>query len=244
MSHSTGRQRPPARMRSPARRPTPPRAAPSRSPQTLMPEAYTSEEFFALERERVFASSWVAVGCSAQLREPGDVLVAEVAGRSIFVVRKQDGRCARSTTCAATAARGCSLRRVSRQALHPLPVPQLGLRPRRTLRRHAAVHRLGHPGRPAGRLRHGRRRRVRPRRLRAAAVARRHVGAARVRQPRRRPRAAVRATSATCPRGPPATASTSGRSPAPRSTRSRPTTSSSPRTSWSTTTCPGCIPGW
>jgi choline monooxygenase len=58
---------------------------------TLSPEAYTSDEFFGVERERVFGSSWVAVGCSARLREPGDVLVAEVAGRSIFVVRKQDG---------------------------------------------------------------------------------------------------------------------------------------------------------
>jgi choline monooxygenase len=58
---------------------------------TLLPDAYTSEEFFALERERVFGQGWVAVGCSAQLREPGDVLVAEVAGRSIFVVRKKDG---------------------------------------------------------------------------------------------------------------------------------------------------------
>jgi choline monooxygenase len=59
--------------------------------ETLLPEAYTSEEFFALERVRVFASGWVAVGCSARLRAPGDVLVAEVGGRSIFVVRKQDG---------------------------------------------------------------------------------------------------------------------------------------------------------
>src|SRR3954453_7089964 len=59
--------------------------------ETLLPEAYTSEAFFALERDRVFGSSWVAAGCTAQLREPGDVLVAEVAGRSIFVVRKQDG---------------------------------------------------------------------------------------------------------------------------------------------------------
>jgi choline monooxygenase len=59
--------------------------------ETLLPEAYTSEAFFALERERVFGSSWVAVGCSARLREPGDVLVTEVAGRSVFVVRKQDG---------------------------------------------------------------------------------------------------------------------------------------------------------
>jgi choline monooxygenase len=59
--------------------------------QTLLPEAYTSDAFFAVERERVFASSWVVAGCSAQLREPGDVLVADVAGRSVFVVRKQDG---------------------------------------------------------------------------------------------------------------------------------------------------------
>jgi choline monooxygenase len=57
---------------------------------TLVPDAYTSGEFFALERERVFGTSWVAVGCSAQLREPGDVLVAEVAGRSVFVVRQKD----------------------------------------------------------------------------------------------------------------------------------------------------------
>ena len=70
--------------------------APTRRPvslaETLLPEAYTSDAFFAIERERVFASSWVAVGCSAQLRQPGDVLVAEVAGRSIFVVRTHDGR--------------------------------------------------------------------------------------------------------------------------------------------------------
>jgi choline monooxygenase len=57
---------------------------------TLVPDAYTSDEFFALERERVFGTSWVAVGCSAPLREPGDVLVAEVAGRSVFVVRQKD----------------------------------------------------------------------------------------------------------------------------------------------------------
>jgi phenylpropionate dioxygenase-like ring-hydroxylating dioxygenase large terminal subunit len=59
--------------------------------ETLLPEAYTSETFFAVERERVFGSTWVAVGCSAQLRDAGDVLVTDVAGRSIFVVRKQDG---------------------------------------------------------------------------------------------------------------------------------------------------------
>ena len=59
--------------------------------ETLVPDAYTSDEFFALERERVFASAWVPVGCSAALRDPGDVLVTEAAGRSLFVVRKHDG---------------------------------------------------------------------------------------------------------------------------------------------------------
>jgi phenylpropionate dioxygenase-like ring-hydroxylating dioxygenase large terminal subunit len=59
--------------------------------ETLLPEAYTSDAFFALERERVFASAWIAVGCSAELREVGDVLVTEAAGRSLFVVRKEGG---------------------------------------------------------------------------------------------------------------------------------------------------------
>jgi choline monooxygenase len=59
--------------------------------RTLIPQAYTSDEFFELERERVFNTSWVAVGCVDQLREPGDVLVADVGGRSIFVVRTRAG---------------------------------------------------------------------------------------------------------------------------------------------------------
>jgi choline monooxygenase len=59
--------------------------------QTLLPEAYTSDAFFAIERERVFGRSWVAAGCSAQLREAGDALVTDVAGRSIFVIRTQAG---------------------------------------------------------------------------------------------------------------------------------------------------------
>ncbi|MFC5949541.1 aromatic ring-hydroxylating dioxygenase subunit alpha [Pseudonocardia lutea] len=59
---------------------------------TLPPDAYTSPEFFALEREKVFASSWVAVGCTAELDRPGACLVAEVAGRSIIVTRNREGR--------------------------------------------------------------------------------------------------------------------------------------------------------
>jgi choline monooxygenase len=66
--------------------------APVWAATTLIPDAYTSEEFFAIERERVFAASWVAVGCTEQVREPGDAIVTDVAGRSVIVVRGRDGQ--------------------------------------------------------------------------------------------------------------------------------------------------------
>jgi choline monooxygenase len=58
---------------------------------TLIPDAYTSHEFFALEQERVFATSWVAVGTTDQVREPGQVILTEVAGRPIIVTRNRAG---------------------------------------------------------------------------------------------------------------------------------------------------------
>ncbi|MCE3551474.1 aromatic ring-hydroxylating dioxygenase subunit alpha [Pseudonocardia sp. RS11V-5] len=61
------------------------------SASTLIPDAYTSPEFFALEQEKVLASSWVAVGCTADLDRSGACLVAEVAGRSVIVTRNRAG---------------------------------------------------------------------------------------------------------------------------------------------------------
>lgn len=58
---------------------------------TLIPDAYTSPEFFELERERVFASSWVAVGTTDQVENPGQVILADVAGRSLIVTRNSEG---------------------------------------------------------------------------------------------------------------------------------------------------------
>jgi len=57
---------------------------------TLIPDAYTSENFFALEQEKIFVKSWVAVGCLPQVSKQGDILVAEVAGRSILVIRNKE----------------------------------------------------------------------------------------------------------------------------------------------------------
>ncbi len=58
---------------------------------TLIPDAYTSPDFYELERERIFATSWVAAGCTSELAEPGDALVVEVGGSSVIVVRGPDG---------------------------------------------------------------------------------------------------------------------------------------------------------
>ncbi len=59
---------------------------------TLIPDAYTAADFFALEQEKIFATSWVAVGCLQQVQNPGDILVTEVAGRSILVMRDKTGK--------------------------------------------------------------------------------------------------------------------------------------------------------
>jgi phenylpropionate dioxygenase-like ring-hydroxylating dioxygenase large terminal subunit len=58
---------------------------------TLIPDAYSSREFFELEREKVFASSWVVVGFTSQVQKTGQTIVAEVAGRSIIVTRDKQG---------------------------------------------------------------------------------------------------------------------------------------------------------
>ena len=59
---------------------------------TLIPDAYTSDDFFTLEQEIIFSKCWVAVGCLPQVSEEGDILVTEVAGRSHLVVRNKEDK--------------------------------------------------------------------------------------------------------------------------------------------------------
>lgn len=59
---------------------------------TLIPDAYCSPEFFALEREKVFATGWVAVGFVGDVDRHGACVVVEVAGRSVIVTRNREGR--------------------------------------------------------------------------------------------------------------------------------------------------------
>ena len=58
---------------------------------TLIPDAYTSEDFHALERERVFGTTWVPVCVTDEVRKPGAFVVVEVGGRSLIVCRNRDG---------------------------------------------------------------------------------------------------------------------------------------------------------
>lgn len=58
---------------------------------TLIPDAYVSEEFHALERELVFARSWVPVAVLDEIAQPGDFITCEVAGRSLIVCRDAAG---------------------------------------------------------------------------------------------------------------------------------------------------------
>ena len=75
---------------------------------TLIPDAYVSPEFHALEQERVFAKSWVPVCVPDEVREPGQFLVVEVAGRSIIVTRNQAGELrAHHNVCRHRGARLC-----------------------------------------------------------------------------------------------------------------------------------------
>lgn len=65
--------------------------APLTAATGLPPQAYTSEEFFADERTRLFERGWVAVGTTAEVAESGRLLVRRVGERSILVTRDGEG---------------------------------------------------------------------------------------------------------------------------------------------------------
>jgi Rieske 2Fe-2S family protein len=58
---------------------------------TLTGADYTSEAVYEEERERLFFRGWVCIGRAEEVPAPGDYLVREVAGESVFVVRNRDG---------------------------------------------------------------------------------------------------------------------------------------------------------
>lgn len=58
---------------------------------TLIADAYRSPDFFAEEQRRLFAKSWVAVATRSDVREPGQAIVRDVAGRSVIITPNRNG---------------------------------------------------------------------------------------------------------------------------------------------------------
>ena len=64
--------------------------APGPVARGLPAAAYTSEAFFALEKERLFSDSWVFAGFAHDLPRAGDVMPVTVAGRPVLLVRNAE----------------------------------------------------------------------------------------------------------------------------------------------------------
>ena len=60
-------------------------------PDRVHRDLYLSEELFALEQERLFASAWTYVGHASEVPRPGDYRALEIAGQPLVMVRQPDG---------------------------------------------------------------------------------------------------------------------------------------------------------
>ncbi|HEX6130922.1 MAG TPA: aromatic ring-hydroxylating dioxygenase subunit alpha [Actinomycetota bacterium] len=58
---------------------------------TLGGDDYTSAEVWEQERETIWFGDWVCLGRSEEVEHPGDYVVRNLAGESIFVTRNEDG---------------------------------------------------------------------------------------------------------------------------------------------------------
>lgn len=64
---------------------------PIESARSLPAVAYTSDEFFRLEQERLFPRTWVCVGYTHEVPEPGDAVPLIISGLPIVLLRDGDG---------------------------------------------------------------------------------------------------------------------------------------------------------
>ena len=59
---------------------------------SLPPAGYASDEFFAVEIERIFEREWVPLGRVDEIPDPGDYFTTELAGDPLLIVRGDDNR--------------------------------------------------------------------------------------------------------------------------------------------------------
>ncbi|HXF71281.1 MAG TPA: aromatic ring-hydroxylating dioxygenase subunit alpha [Actinomycetota bacterium] len=69
-----------------------PRASPGGLEPTLPRDAYLSEAFHELERERIFRAEWMCVAREETVQRPGEYLIVEPVGERLILVRGRDGR--------------------------------------------------------------------------------------------------------------------------------------------------------
>ncbi len=65
-------------------------SAPIEQARTLPRQAFTSDRFFELEAEKIFARQWAALCFVQQVENPGDVLPIDLCGMPLLVVRGND----------------------------------------------------------------------------------------------------------------------------------------------------------
>ncbi len=53
--------------------------------------AYTSEEFYQLEQERLFPRTWMGVAFAHEIPDPGDAIPVTVAGLPVILLRDKKG---------------------------------------------------------------------------------------------------------------------------------------------------------
>lgn len=74
----------------------------------VLRESLTSEEVFRLERDRVFDHSWLYLGHTSEIAEPGDYVRRDVGGRPLIFVHGADGEVrALFNSCTHRGARVC-----------------------------------------------------------------------------------------------------------------------------------------
>jgi len=61
------------------------------SSETLPPSAYTTQDFYDLEVERIFRKDWLCVAHVSQIPNPGDYVPIDLCGELLMVVRGRDG---------------------------------------------------------------------------------------------------------------------------------------------------------
>ncbi len=54
---------------------------------TLPPQAYTSPEIYALEKQKIFRKNWICVGRAEEIPNPGDYFSLELFGEPLLVIR-------------------------------------------------------------------------------------------------------------------------------------------------------------